>query len=560
MERIEELDTPEAIPTVELPIAQMYHGSRLAPKGVTRIHHFFLPRTLQGLGVLWTKAQAISDPRLRAFMLFTFEQTIWGMSLLNRYQPIQFGRVGGSQVNRYLAGVYYISSLISEVSPWYILTGKVKRLTAAFGQMHYQPGATVIATQSASVVPPVENCADYIFTDPPFGENIYYADLNYLVESWHNVRTNSAPEAIIDQAKHKDLYAYQALMWQAFSSYYRWLKPGHWLTVEFHNSHNAVWNAIQEALSSAGFVVADVRTLDKQQSSYRQVTADSAAKQDLVISAYKPLAAFEQRFIAEGGSLNGAWDFIQQHLEQLPAPTMRAGVIEKQDERQAYLLYDRMVAFHIRHSLAVPLSAPEFYQGLRQRFSEADGMYFTPAQAGDYHKRRQQAQRVEQLALFVTDEKSALQWMHRELDTETGHGPQTYQDIQPRFLRELHQTKYEKLPELLELLDQNFLKDAADRWYVPDPERQADLDALRQKSLLHEFNDYLRGKGRLKVFRSEAIRAGFSYAWRERDYETIVKVAERLPESLLQEDQQLLMYYHNATLRFSDQPKQLPMI
>ena len=31
---------------------------------------------------------------------------------------------------------------------------------------------------------------DYIFTDPPFGENIYYADLNILVESWHGVRTN----------------------------------------------------------------------------------------------------------------------------------------------------------------------------------------------------------------------------------------------------------------------------------------------------------------------------------------------------------------------------------
>jgi hypothetical protein len=36
---------------------------------------------------------------------------------------------------------------------------------------------------------------DCIFTDPPFGENIYYADLNYLVESWHGVRTDSGPEA-----------------------------------------------------------------------------------------------------------------------------------------------------------------------------------------------------------------------------------------------------------------------------------------------------------------------------------------------------------------------------
>jgi hypothetical protein len=39
------------------------------------------------------------------------------------------------------------------------------------------------------------------------------------------------------------------------------LKPGHWMTVEFHNSKNSVWNAIQEALQHAGFVIADIRTL-----------------------------------------------------------------------------------------------------------------------------------------------------------------------------------------------------------------------------------------------------------------------------------------------------------
>ena len=47
------------------------------------------------------------------------------------------------------------------------------------------------------------------------------------------------------------------------------------------------------------FVVADVRTLDKQQGSYRQVTS-TAVKQDLVISAYKPTEALAERFAASG--------------------------------------------------------------------------------------------------------------------------------------------------------------------------------------------------------------------------------------------------------------------
>lgn len=60
------------------------------------------------------------------------------------------------------------------------------------------------------------------------------------------------------------------------------------MTVEFHNSKNSVWNAIQESLQKAGFIVADVRTIDKKQGSFNQVSFGSAVKQDLIISAYKP--------------------------------------------------------------------------------------------------------------------------------------------------------------------------------------------------------------------------------------------------------------------------------
>lgn len=89
-----------------------------------------------------------------------------------------------------------------------------------------------------------------------------------------------------------------------------------------------------------------------------------------------------------------------------------------------------------------------------------------------------------------------------------------------------------------------------------EPTRQADLEALRMKALLGEFREYLTGKGCLKAFRSEAVRAGFSACWKERDYAAILKVAERLRASVLEEDAQLLMYVHNAGLRQGQAPKQ----
>lgn len=545
VEKIQALPFPEGFVHEKLPYMHMTHQrARMSNYGVTHLHHFYLPRPTHVLSFLWVKAHDITNPRIRKFMLFTVEQTLWAMSIQNRYRP-----TGYSQVNQYMTGVYYVPSQISEISPWYILDGKVDRLLKAFNHINLDADQIMMSTFSSASPNLMKQQVDYIFTDPPFGENIYYADLNYLVESWHGVYTNSDPEAIIDQAKQKDMPDYQYLMRQVFSQYYQALKPGRWMTVEFHNSHNAVWNAIQQALMEAGFVVADVRTLDKKSSSYRQVTAASAAKQDLVISAYKSNGDLERQFQLNAGSEDGVWEFIRYHLSKLPVVVENNGKLEAIAERQPYLLFDRMLAFHIQHQTTVPLSASQFYSGIRTRFPVRDGMVFLPSQTPAYDSARLRIGQVIQLSLLVTDEKTAINWLRQQLDPSMGGEPQTYQEIQPKFLKQLQQADHEIFPDLHELLAQNFLVDETDHWYLPDPNRASDIEKLRIRELLKEFSEYMNSSGRLRKFRTEAVRAGFLDALRKQDYDTIIKVAERLPENVLREDPDLLMYYDSAMLR-----------
>ena len=217
------------------------------------------------------------------------------------------------------------------------------------------------------------------------------------------------------------------LMAACFQKMYQALKPGRWMTVEFHDSKNSVWNAIQEALLRAGFVVADVRTLDKQVGTFKQVGAAGAVKQDLVISAYKPTEPLEKRFSLIAGTEEGVWDFVADHLKQLPVIVTTGNQVEVITERQEYLLFDRMVAFHVQRGFTVPMSAAEFYQGLTQRFSERDGMYFLPDQAAEYDKKRLTVKEVLQLEFFVTDETSAIQWLKQQLMKK----PQTFQEMPP---------------------------------------------------------------------------------------------------------------------------------
>jgi len=126
----------------------------------------------------------------------------------------------------------------------------------------------------------------------------------------------------------------------------------------------------------------------------------------------------------------------------------------------------------------------------------------------------------------------------------------------------------------LQTADQELLHAAEDRWYVPDPNKAGDLEKLRERALLREFWEYLppgykpqvpeadrtylpgmapkkpipKGK-RFKIMRLEAVRAGFKYCWQNRDYHTIIAVAQRIPENVLQEDPKLVMWYDQAVTR-----------
>ena len=575
LDRVAGLPLPPEVPTNAFPIDEMYHGSRLAPKGFTHVHDLFLPRAAHALAAMWRRVSACEDHRLRNMLTFFVEQAIWTSSLLNRFRP-----TGYSQVNQYLTGVYYVPSQHSELHPAYVLDGKLRLLRRVFEAMASRHGAAMTSTGDCAANCLPDDSIDYVFTDPPFGENIFYADLNHLVESWHRTRTRAETEAIVDRPKGKEIADYQRLMQRCFKAYRRVLKPGRWITVVFHNSRNAIWNAIQEAMLAAGFVVADVRTLDKQQGSYRQVTS-TAVKQDLVISAYKPNGGLEDRFRLQAGTEDGAWDFVRSHLQRLPVFVGTDGRAEVVAERQSYLLFDRMVAFHVQRGVTVPLSATEFHAGLRQRFPERDGMFFLPEQVAEYDPRRLAARELVQLELFVRDEETAIQWLRQQLARK----PQTYQEIHPQFFRELPGwLKHERMIDLSEFLAQNFLRydgsgevpsplhaylstnfkelrnlpkddyalrvKAKDRWYVPDPNKATDLAELRTRGLLREFDEYRHSPQRhLKLFRLEAVRAGFRQAWQAKDYATILEVACKIPDDVLHEDPKLLMWYDQAQTR-----------
>ena len=102
------------------------------------------------------------------------------------------------------------------------------------------------------------------------------------------------------------------------------------------------------------------------------------------------------------------------------------------------------------------------------------------------------------------------------------------------------------------ILEENFIQDEDGKWRLPDPEKEADLEKIRNRLLAHEFKLIAElaanHKAKIKDARLESLRFGFYEAWKNKDWATILNVAHRIPESLVMEDPELLRYYDIAQL------------
>lgn len=580
VEKVESKEIPYWCPSFRM--IEGKETRRNDPAGLTHVHHFYTKRNLWALASFWNR---ISKSELKPFL----SQFVLGsLRILSKQAKHNKERrtenAGLGWVNAGVTGTLYVSSCPAEQSVLFFFSKKVNKLSS-FGE-----DATVYClsnTSSTDIFAPA-SCIDYVFLDPPFGSNLNYSELSFNWEAWLNILTNNKAEAIENSIQGKGINEYRQLMTACFKEAYRLLKPGRWMTVEFSNTKSSVWNSIQVALTEAGFIVASVSALDKKQGSFKAVTTPTAVKQDLVISAYKPNGGFEERFQKEAQTEEGVWDFVRTHLKYLPVTKRQGALMLFVPERDPRILFDQMIAFYVRKGVPVPISSQEFQIGLAQRFIERDGMYFLPDQVAEYDRKKMTSGELTQMSMFVSDEASAIQWL-RQLIREK---PQTFSNINPQFMRQLGGwSKNEAQLDLRELLNQNFLcydgkgpvpeqihaylstnwkelrnlpKDdptlvakARDRWYVPDPNKAGDLEKLREKALLKEFDEYKEVKKKLKVFRLEAVRAGFKKAWQERDYAVIVAMADKIPNNVLEEDLKLLMWYDQAVTRMGDSERRL---
>jgi SAM-dependent methyltransferase len=229
-----------------------------------------------------------------------------------------------------------------------------------------------ISTQSATDLGNIPDASiDYAFTDPPFGSNIAYSELNLLWESWLGVRTHVPDEAIVSRTQKKSVDDYERMMAKAFAEVRRVLKPGGRFSIVFHNTSAEVWRALQAAIDDAGLAIEGVLTFDKgPNQSFKQFTTEGAVTHDLVVTCSssrglrRPREGKRDDASRREASSEDLAAFLRQALArregEAPAEPLPAC---KPNPRK---LYSAAIAHFLLRGLRVPVGYKEFRQLLAQ--------------------------------------------------------------------------------------------------------------------------------------------------------------------------------------------------
>lgn len=478
LREIEAKDIPYWYPTTPFDsMREMWRGGH-RDAGITRACDFYTKRNLWALASLWKEACSLKDSRVKRMVQFAITGLMQAASRMNRHKPNFTASI--------LMGTLYVGSFIEESNVMRLLlprTEKALKLLAVIpcGENCY------VSTEHAGNLNYLTDCSiDYIFTDPPFGSNIFYGDCSFLWESWIGEFTNDAKEAVWNKSRKpseggKTLDDYKRLITESFREMYRVLKPNRWATVVFSNSDDRVWEGIQDAAHQAGFVIYGGKEFDKVQRSFKGIKGEKGQEKviskDVLLNLHKPLTPLVRN--SELKKIDDVEGFvlqqIKEHLQYLPpdAPTNERTVdaITRAVQRRVLEQGCSMQGFSAGF-------VADVLHEVQRKFPlvEVNGSWYPSNGWKD--------------SLIVKDKQSAILWLNALLSKE----PRRLDEIDPLWKQERMKGDYKGERGLQDLLEDFFIKNPDGTYRVPDDHERYALKGQTEERALRECERYLEGK------------------------------------------------------------------
>lgn len=342
---------PESAPNKKLVWGDLHRTGY--HKGIEKLHHFYTRRNFLAVSTLWELIDQCDEGMRDALRLLVLSYNSAHSTLMTRV-VVKKGQTDfvltGSQ-----SGVLYISGLPVEKNVFEGVSRKAKAIVEAFRLIHGSASKVQVHHRSSEKMDMPDGSVDYVFTDPPFGDYIPYAEINQINELWLGKTTDRKKEIIVSEAQGKSVGKYGEMMGSVFGEISRVLKPKGLATVVFHSAHSDVWRALASSYAGAGLAVKATSVLDKIQASFKQVVSEVSVKGD-------PLLLLSKEAASDSGRNDCAEiaDEIVSEASHLSP-----------DKRDPQRLYSVFIGRCLELGVDVSMNAKEFYARAKEAFEVA---------------------------------------------------------------------------------------------------------------------------------------------------------------------------------------------
>lgn len=313
--------------------------------GISHLHHFYTPRNFLAVSCLWRLIDEQPSHLRDALRLLVLSYNGSHSTLMTRV-VVKDGQndfvLTGAQ-----SGVLYVSGLPVEKNVFEGVRRKISGFKDAFTMLAGSKSTVEVFNASSTRLHLPEESVDYVFTDPPFGDYIPYAEINQINEVWLGKATDRSQELIVSDAQGKDVDDYAKMMGEVFCEISRVLKSEGKATVVFHSAKAVIWRALAQAYGEAGLRVRATSVLDKLQASFKQVVSAVSVKGDPLLLLVK-----------DQGVLSGSDRMTDEVFDEVLARAIHS---DNSAEKELPRLYSRYVARCLELGTRVALNADEFY-------------------------------------------------------------------------------------------------------------------------------------------------------------------------------------------------------
>jgi len=270
---------PQGLWFPKTPLPQGVNTRQAIAAGIDTIDKLYTPRALWAMAALWQAASEWPVPQMRDKLMFSVTSLYQRVTVLSEFR---FWGGSGNVAN------YNVPTLMNEQNVFRTFERKARTIALYLKSATAKTRDYRVSVQPAHRLTQLpDKSVDYIFTDPPFGANINYSEMNLIWESWLGEYTDTTSEAIVNRFQGKGYADYTTLLTEAFRECRRVLKDGAWMTVVFHNSSSHAWTAIQDSIRGAGFDIVSAGIFDKKHGTFKMFVSDNAVGYDLVLHCAK---------------------------------------------------------------------------------------------------------------------------------------------------------------------------------------------------------------------------------------------------------------------------------